>query len=332
MKNTLITVSLAIAISAIAFAVRTAPTRSCETEEIEKTVSPQRDMTAVYENAICSTAPDVVEARINIVPGHSSSGQMSYTVFTAHKPVDKNLQRPTNFHAVSLKWVDQSTLSIQVAPELSGGIESHFKDLPIRLIVVRGAPVAGAKATSSKDSEVDAVVAALSSSSDRSVEQTLGSLYEKMGDERYWLLVNALWLRANAAYPGLNWHALDSIVNRLRVAGLWGQWIREFHKDPKSAQAAAEYARRYVGAEEADVRLEAISALGSVGSSDDLRLLAGIAKGDEHASALRATTAIYAIERTTPVSQSILPNIQATAQFDDVKATAARLNSLPKNK
>ncbi|HEY4971888.1 MAG TPA: hypothetical protein VII35_18485 [Steroidobacteraceae bacterium] len=126
----------------------------------------------------------------------------------------------------------------------------------------------------------------------------------------------------------MNWPALNSTPNRLRIAGLWGQWSREFRKDQASAGEAANFVRGYLMAKDAQVRLEAIGAIGSLGNADDRTTLVRIATGRDNEAALRATTGIFAIERVVSLGESVLPFVFHNAQFEDVRAMARRLIDL----
>jgi hypothetical protein len=222
---------------------------------------------------------------------------------------------------MTLRWLDATTLAIETSSDLVNGAEASFDELSLKLVVNGNK----AQATRSSGETVPNALDALGSMDPAVVAQGIAELYERMGDERYWSIVDALWRRNEAAYPRLNWPVLSSTTNRLRIAGLWGQWSREFHRNPAAAKEAASFARSYLAAEDSQVRLEAIGAIGSLGTADDRQVLSRIATGTDREAALRATTAIFAIERIVSVRDSLLPFVSHNAQFEDVKVMATRL-------
>ena len=304
------------------------PHDSCTTEEIARVVSPDRALTATYENAICSSSPDLLQARILIMQGVSYSKISWQTVFNASTAIDKSLSRPTQAEKLKLRWLDASTLGVDTSQDLAGSAgESVSAQSKVKL-VINGHKLPDQENSSSR-SGLDILKGLLGSPDQRVVtNDAFIVIYDNFGKDEYWPIVSALWIGSKAEYPNFNWVALDTPVARLKIAGLWGQWSREVKKDMAAPGIAAAFARQLLTAEIPAVRLDAISTLGSVGSSKDIDALFVIATESDEQAAIRATSAIFAIERISKTSNSVLPRIEERAKHDQVRAKAVQLRNI----
>ena len=133
----MIGVGVAILLAASWLLIRFAPmvNATCSTEEITRAVAPDKSVTAIYENAICSARPEVLEARVLLVSGAAESRTSWRVVFRAATAVDRQLSRPTQVEKLRLSWFDSSTLSIETAADLKVDSSLDTADMNLGLIV-----------------------------------------------------------------------------------------------------------------------------------------------------------------------------------------------------
>jgi len=302
------------------------PAAGCTTEEIYRVTSPDGNIAATYENAICTENPSLLEMRVFLSLTHATSQVSADQIFVAYSPIiSKRGERPTQGKKLDIKWLDAKTLAVNNSPELEI-IRSSIPpdDIPIRFFVNNRQVLSTekiAKLVEGEQNDLKVLHTYLKFMNDERIQNDAFALmYKNFGKPEFLPTIDALWSVTEAKYPQFDWKTLRSITTRLRLAALWGQWHREFLGEAVAAEKAAAFAREYLDSKTPEIRLQAISSLGTVGSFEDRKMLADIVLGSDQQAALKATSSIFSIERKARISDSILPSLAAKATAPEIRS------------
>ena len=302
------------------------PAAGCTTEEIYRVTSPDGNIAATYENAICTENPSLLEMRVFLSLTHATSQVSADQIFVAYSPIiSKRGERPTQGKKLDIKWLDAKTLAVNNSPELEI-IRSSIPpdDIPIRFFVNNRQVLSTekiAKLVEGEQNDLKVLHTYLKFMNDERIQNDAFALmYKNFGKPEFLPTIDALWSVTEANYPQFDWKTLRSITTRLRLAALWGQWHREFLGEAVAAEKAAAFAREYLDSKTPEIRLQAISSLGTVGSFEDRKMLADIVLGSDQQAALKATSSIFSIERKARISDSILPSLAAKATAPEIRS------------
>jgi hypothetical protein len=302
---------------------------TCSTTEIARLTSSNNEWTAIYEITECEKQePDKALARVILVTGNPPAKKSWSTAFEGNLTVPSEGRDKSRY--LLLKWVSDTTIEIQYDKARISVKDGHtFRHSQIQIRVKPNESMAVAKQTGDHDL-LKLIHIALSSKDDRVViDDGFRYLYEGFGNSQLEPVVNALWHQKASEFSSFNWVALGENEARIETAALWGQWQRELHRNAEVASTAAAFVRQFVSSRIASERLRAISALGAIGTADDVDTLFAIAIGKVEKDALAAVSAVYSIERLSHSKKSRIGEIEKRAELEAARGRAQQLREKP---
>lgn len=291
----------------LALAILQVPT--CQTETITRISSADLELSAEYENAQCESDQGRIAARVYLIPS-SRAASSKRLVFQAYGEIDKGLSRKTQRQRLSISWGSDKSLGIKLLEPLNIDESVDTNELPIKLRIELPSEVVRSTMQASAKDILDLLASSkLVAESDRLQEM----IYSRFGSGEVWPIVDAVWRGDIASYPSINWEATRNPRLRILFAAVWGQWRREHFGSAGDAELAAEYVRGILRANDPALRLVAISALGAVGSTVDIAGLGSLISDNDEQTAMRAASALFAIERKLGRKPSSLESIRPKA-------------------
>jgi hypothetical protein len=127
------------------------------------------------------------------------------------------------------------------------------------------------------------------------VQDVVPTIYNNFGESDLEPLVKAVWERDRSKYPNLAWSVLEDTEVRVAFGQIWGQWLREIHRDTESVSRIRNEVRPLLAHPELRVRLAVVSFLGSLGEQADIDKLRPLALADEYIVAASSVAAIASI-------------------------------------